>query len=248
MNIALCSAFRDAAAYLPRYLRQVDALGQALAERGDRFAMVWGDGDSIDHTRERLIVAAQGIRWPVHRVDCTHGGARYGSVVNAERFRQLAFVGRQIFATVPAGADVVIYVESDLIWQLETMLGLIEHVKPPAPIIPIEPVYKRAPVVAAVAPMIILQRAGWQRGTWYDTHAFVADGVHFEHRPPWHFRNSGASTMIELETAGSCLAMRADYARAAVMDERVLMGMCEQFRGMGGSVWLDLALPAVIHE
>lgn len=240
MNIALCSAFRDAASYLPRYVRQVDALGQALAARGDRFALVWGEGDSHDQTLERLIVAAQGIPWPVHRVDCTHGGGHYGSVVNAERFRQLAFVGRQIFATVPLGADIVIYVESDLIWQPETMLGLIEHLAQPAPI-------HRAPVVA-VAPPIILQRAGWPRETWYDTHAFVAEGCHFEHRPPWHFRNSGASTMIELETAGSCLAMRAHYARAAVMDERVLMGMCEQFREMGGSVWLDLALPAVIHE
>ena len=247
MNITLASCFRNSTPYLQRYFRQCDALDTALYHAGHKLSFIWGEGDSTDGTLKMLHAARW--RFKVVIVDCTHGGELFPSVVNAERFRQLAFVGRQIFASIPVDTDVVVYVESDLIWQPETMLGLIEHVKPPEPIVddPILP-YAVPGSLVAVAPPIILQRQGWQRGTWYDTHAFVADGVHFEHRPPWHARNDGTSTMIQLETAGSCLAMRAGYARAAQMNERVLMGLCEQFREMGGTIWLDLAVPAVIHE
>lgn len=241
MNICLCSAFRDSTPYLDRYVAQVNELGRMITARRDRFAMVWGEGDSADNTLERLIVAAQGIPWPVHRVDCTHGGGHYGSVDLPERFRQLAYVGRQIFATVPPGADVVIYVESDLIWQPLTIIKLIEHLTLPPP--------PGVGPMAAVAPAVLLDRRGWPPTSWYDTLAFVADGQHFTHRRPWHPATVG-QTRIQLDTAGSCLAMRADWARlaGAQMGERVLMGMCEQFRDWGGSVWLDLTVPAVIHE
>lgn len=247
MNICLCSAFRDSEPYLDRYVAQVDALGRMITARGDRFAMVWGEGDSEDQTLKRLILAAEGIPWPVRRVDCTHGGRRYGSVVAAERFRQLAYVGRQIFATVPPGADVVIYVESDLIWRPETMTGLIEHLIPGVMADPVP--YSRPAPITAVAPPVLLNRRGWPPTSWYDTLAFVADGQHFTHRRPWHPATVG-QTRIQLDTAGSCLAMRADWARlaGAQMGERLLMGMCEQFREWGGSIWLDLTVPAVIHE
>ena len=75
MNIALCSAFRDAASYLPRYLRQVDALALALHKRGVQFAMVGGEGDSEDHTLTMLRAAC--YRFPALLVDCTHGGGHY---------------------------------------------------------------------------------------------------------------------------------------------------------------------------
>ena len=230
MNICLCSAFRDSCEYLQRYLAQVTALDEVLHARGDKLSFVWGEGDSTDHTRRTLNAAR--FRFNAVVVDCSHGGTVFDSVVVAERFRQLAHVGRCIFAEIPKTADVVVWVESDLVWQPETIVGLIDRL---------------GDDVAAVAPSIILHRDGWPSNTWYDTHCYyTADGKHFKHRPPYHVANTGG--MMEMGSVGSCVAMDAVLARAVTIDERVIMGICEDIRKMGGRIWYDPTLPAIVHH
>lgn len=232
MNITLASIFTNSTPYLRRYFAQVVALSDALYDRGDKLTCLWGEGDSTDHTRAML----DAMRWRLNSqvVDVTHGGEIFGSVERAERFRQLAGVGRKLFAALPADAEVVLYVESDLIWSPATALGLIDGV---------------GPDVAAIAPPILLNRAHWPNDTWYDTWAFRAGGVHFTHRPPYHPWNDGRS-LLELESAGSMLAIDAGYARRAAQtyDERVLMGLCEDIRKQGGRICFDPTLPPAIHE
>lgn len=252
MNITLASCFRNSTPTLQRYFRQCDALDTALYHAGHRLSFIWGEGDSTDGTLKMLHAARW--RFKVVIVDCTHGGSeQFGSVVRAERFKQLAHVGRVIFRAIPADCDIFVYCESDLIFEPATIVGLIERVGQPA--------YTRymvadrhgytpdnIPNVDVIAPPILLDRPGWGKGVnFYDTYAYTRNGRHFEHRKPYHPDNDGES-LLELDTAGSCLAMSGESARGIVFDERVLMGVCEQIRAKEGKVWFDPNLPPCIHQ
>jgi len=223
MNVTLCSAFRDAMPYLQRYFAQVDALDHALHEQGHRLMFVWGEGDSADRTRETLVAAY--YRYRVLLVDCTHGGPAYGSVVNEQRFRQLAHVGKQIFAAIPADADVVVYVESDLVWEPATLLALIERVASGA--------------YPAISPMVLLERDGWPADSFYDCWGAIGlNGRHFAHQPPY---NAGYTPdkPFPVSSMGSCMAMRGDLARRIVVDDELFQGVSAQIWRMGESVWID---------
>lgn len=234
MKICLCSAFRDSVTndHLDRYLEQVTGLHLALAKRGDNLRCVWGEGDSTDDTLGRLTWAYTYARWAITIVDCTHGGPRFGSVVNAQRFRQLAHVGKRIFAAIPADADVVVWVESDLTWEPATLLTLIERVASGG--------------YAVMAPMVFLRRDGWGERDWYDTWATRKDGKHFSHKPPYHPCYTPDRPFV-VDSTGSCVAFRGDIARKLIIDERLFPGMCEQICQMGHSVWIDPSL-SVVHE
>lgn len=232
MNITIASIFANATGYLRRYFAQCVALSDALIERGAKPTFLWGEGDSTDKTLRWLL----SMRWRLNSrvIDVSHGGEIFGSVVRKERFRQLAEVGRRLWAEVPADSDVMLWVESDLIWSVETALGLIDEVRPG---------------VEAVAPAILLERERWPINTFYDTHAFVRYGRHFEHRPPYHPANDGRS-LLEMETVGSMVAMQAEHFRRAAKtyDERVIMGACEDIRSNGGRVWFTPVIPPAIHQ
>lgn len=228
-NICLCSAFRDSVPYLDRYLGQVTELYRLLTQRGDRLHCVWGEGDSEDGTYREL--SATWYAWDTTIVDCTHGGKSYDSVVREERFRQLAHVGRCIFAAIPADSDVVVYVESDIAWDAKTMMGLID----------------RLSEYPAISPMILLQRGGWASNSFYDTYVFRKDGRQFGHHPPYHscYR---PDRPFPVDSAGSCMAMRGEIARRLIFDEQTIFpDLCRQIYAGGASVWVDPRL-CVIHH
>ena len=229
MNIALCSAFRNSTDYLGRYFGQAHELDIALHDRGDRLQFIWGEGDSTDNTRRWLKAAT--YRFWAKIVDCAHGGGDYGSVVAAERFKQLAHVGRCIWAAIPAAADVVVYIESDLIWEPSTIVTLIDHLQE----------------YPAISPTIMLDREEWAKTAFYDTFAFRKDGRRFTHFPPYHSCYV-PDRPFQVDSAGSCMAFRGDVAREIVFDEQtIFIGICEQIYANCGSVWVDPAL-SVIHR
>lgn len=222
MNIALCSAFRNSVqnGHLDRYLDQVWELYSILDAR-HKFCCVWGEGDSTDETRFRLTHDSRS--WPATIMDCTHGGADYPSIVIEERFQQLAQVGRCIWAAIPTDTDAVVYVESDLIWEAEMMVALIDRLQE----------------YPAISPMVLLDRKGWAANAFYDTWGAIGlNGQHFEHFPPY---NAGykANEPFPVSSMGSCMAMRGDIARQIVVDDRVFQGISAQIWAMGGSVWID---------
>lgn len=218
MNVVICSAFRNSATYIDRYFDQIDRLANLLARRGDWLSLVLGYGDSTDGTGELLFEAAAnsiGARL----VDVSHGGQAYGSIVNAERFRQLAYIGNKIFANVPDDADAVIWLESDLIWEPGVIAELLNHLQ----------------WHACVAPMVLDSNGV----TFYDVWAYRRGGVEFAKQPPYHVGLNG-DHMVEMDSVGSCVVMRADAAkRVTVPEADVLVGVCRQIREMGGRVWLD---------
>lgn len=222
MNVTILSAFRNASRFIDRYADQVAQLGRALAARGDTLYLVWAEGDSTDGSRAQLGQALDRVGVPGVMIDASHGGSAYGSVVKADRFRQLAHVGRCIWAALPATADVVVYVEADLIWQAATMMALIDQLA----------------AYPAISPMIMLDRDGWPENSFYDTFIFRKDGIHFGHHPPYHACYV-ADKPFMVDSAGSCMAFRGDIARHLVFGEdTIFLGMCEQIYTMGGSVWV----------
>lgn len=225
MNITLCSAFRNSVrnGHLDRYLGQLTDLHLALSERGDRLYCVWGEGDSTDETLDRLTWAYPYARWAITIVDCTHGGQEFGSVEKSERFRQLAHVGRCIFAAIPTDTDAVVYAESDISWDAQTIISLID----------------RLADYPAISPMVLLDRKGWAKNAFYDTWGAIGlNGRHFEHHPPY---NAGykPDEPFPVSSMGSCMAMRGDIAMQIVIDERVFQGISAQIWAMGESVWID---------
>ncbi len=232
MNVTLCSAFRNSCGYLDRYLDQVTNLHLVLSERGDRLHCVWGEGDSVDDTLARLVQTARHTKWPVTQVDCTHGGPEFGSVIDPERFRQLGHVGRSIWAAIPANADVVLWVESDLVWEAATLAALID----------------RLGSFDAVAPAVVLDRTGWPRNNsvFYDTYCFVRHGIRFDHRRPWHPDNDG-ETPLQMDSVGSCVAMRGYIAKGLLFDDRTIWpDLCRQINDRPAGAWFDPKL-TVIH-
>lgn len=224
MKVTVCSAFRNAARYLDRYGVQMAGLRKALARRGDAFSCIWGEGDSTDDTKARLLRFCG--QFDAEIVDCAHGGPVYGPVVDAQRFRQLAHVWGCIWERIPATADVVLFLESDLVWQPVTMLALIDRVTQGLP---------------AVAPMVMDGPT-----SFYDTLAFVFNREHFQKSPPYHPGIAGATEPIWIDSAGSCLAIRGTLARKLVWNDNVIMGLCDQIHMQSEKVFLDPTLE-VIH-
>jgi len=220
MNVVICSAFRNSIAYIDRYFDQVYALERLLFLRGDTLALVLGYGDSIDQTPAMLFEhTVSGI--PTRLIDVSHGGPTFGPVVHGQRFKQLAYIGNKIFANVPDDADAVIWLESDLIWAPEVIIELLNHLQ----------------WHACVAPCILDSPSA---NTWYDTFVFRKDGQQFVKPPPYHDCMLTGEHMVEMDSVGSCVVMRADIAKQiTVPEEDVLIGVCRQIRGMGERVWLD---------
>lgn len=218
MNVAVISCFRNATAYIPRYFDQVGALAKALAARGDWLSLLLGYGDSADGTGEMLFEEAQ-FNISAHLVDVSHGGPVFGSIEHPQRFKQLAYAGNKLLDYIPADADIVGIVESDLIWDAATIVRLIDHLQ----------------YCEAIAPMIMDGP-----DSFYDVWGFRRNGVRFTKTRPFHPELNGQ--VLKVDSAGSVLFMRGDLARLArFTDGEAIVGLCKEIYQYGGRIWLDPA-------
>jgi len=226
MNVTICTAHRNALPHLPRYFAQIDGLQKLLTQRGDLLNLVIGYGDSTDGTEEWIFEhCAYSIG--AHLIDCTHGGPRFGSIVNDERFKQLAYVANKMWANIPHDSDVAMLVDGDLIWEPETLMALIDHTR----------------TYPCVAPMVLHEKPFNRRGEryYYDTYAFICQGENFINQPPYHHALRGG--MLQMDSVGACVVIRGELARAVRFPEYdVVVGLCRQIYERGGSVWLDSQL------
>lgn len=221
MKIAIVSHFRNAVNYLERYFEQMAALQRLLVGRGDTLHLILGYGDSSDGTGEALFDECA-HRFSAHLIDVSHGGKVYGSIVHPERFRQLAFVGNTLWRNIPEDADIAGLVESDLIWQADTLMALLDDLVD-------------LPPGSAVAPMVM-----HGDGRFYDTFAYRRAGVRFTNDAPFHRDIRPDGDLLELDSAGSVLLMAGELARKLHFpEEDVVVGLCRQICDGGGGVWLD---------
>lgn len=219
MNITIISCFRQATHYLERYFEQMDGLQKALTQRGDCLHLLLGYGDSTDGTGEALFDECC-HRFDAHLVDVSHGGPVFGSIEDPQRFKQLAYVGNKLLGCVPPDAAVVGVVESDLLWDAQTMMNLLVDLDH----------------VPAIAPMIMDGE-----NSFYDIFAFRKNGERFTKAPP--YCEWLDNDLMQVESAGSVLFMRGWLAHGArFSDKDAIVGLCRDIYVQGGSVWLDPAL------
>jgi len=221
MNITLISPFRNVEKYIYRYFGQVIKLYDVLSRRDNNVDFIWGEGDSTDDTQEILARYAKCFSASDSIVDCTHGGPAFGSVVDSQRFLQCAYACNLLLMRIPQDADVVVWADSDIEWEPETILNLIDATKE----------------YPAIAPLVLLKREGWKPDSFYNTFDFRIDGKHFAHDPPYHPKLDG---ITKVDSAGSVLVMRGDLARKVHFTaQEVIVGLCGQIYQNGGSVWCN---------
>lgn len=227
MNVVIASIFRDSASYLDRYVAQVTGLRDALAGRGDALRAVWGEGDSIDRTAVHLAEKARKRALTFDLLDVSHGGAKFGSVNVEQRWRQISYCCNLVLHAIPDSADVVVYVESDLIWSPDTIISLIDRLT--------------GSQMDAIAPMSMAY--GETPTRFYDVWGFRSGGVCFQPYAPFHdaLQQRTPGMLVKLDSAGSCIVMTGAVARSARFSppEEGIVGFGHDLNAKGFLLWLD---------
>ncbi len=187
MTVVVCSIFRNSDSYIERYFGQIQSLRAALAPEPVRLAL--SEGDSTDWTWTNLLTHIT-PQDELARVE--HGGPHFGSVDNPARWEQISRVVRPtVAAALELRPDVVVWVESDLIWETGAMVKLIETARQGR----------------AVAPMVMA--AGEER--FYDVWGFRLRGNKFSPGLPYfpadpNASNDADSHLRKIDSCGSCFA------------------------------------------
>jgi hypothetical protein len=174
------------------------------------------EGDSVDGTDEMLLAEARSRDLSLELVKCNHGGPEFGSTESPERMAALSLVGNAIFRSITDQDDLLVYVESDLFWEPETLmqLALLADERPAG--------------FDVFAPLVMAGEC------FYDIWGFRGlDGRRFAPFSPF-FPGVLESDVFEVSSVGSCLAMRGHVARSArIRNEGCLVGWCEDARAQG---------------
>lgn len=210
--IVIASAFRNAEGYIDRYAAQVRALLPLLPQPA---RLVLAEADSADDTAARLAALDLPGATIINR---DNGSPWFGSVDRVERWRAIAYVWDGILAEVRDDDDLFILIESDLIWSPDALLRLIGHI---------------GDGIDGAAPMVRFD------GRFYDTFGHRRQGMRFGIVPPYH-PTLPPSGLAEIDSAGSCLVVRAAYARAARFGDEGPVTWCNNMRAAGARLWVDL--------
>lgn len=215
MNVAIGSAFRNSVGRgLVRYFEQVVAL--CVHAPHARFRLIAAEGDSTDGTRDQLGRLAESFNLPLTFVPCDHHGPVFGSTEAQDRMDALTVVGNAILGGVEPDDDVLLYVESDLLWDAATAWALVLAAG------------YRGDGFDAVAPLVMSAP-----GVFYDIYAYRKDGARFGPFPPYH-PGLQVQGITEVDSVGSCLAIRGEVARAVRMPPGgVLVGWGAAARAAG---------------
>lgn len=190
MTLTLCSIFRDAAGYLPRYQAQV----AALRVRHD-VRLVVAEGDSSDDTLDRL---KDWLGPDDTLVKHDHGGPAFGSVDHPQRWAQVAGVVRATLDAVVDPGPALVWVEADLVWRPEAIAALVADLDE----------------AAAVAPLVLIGASD----RFYDTWGYRRGGVGFSQQRPW-YSYDGGERLVPIDSCGSCFAT-SDWPTLSAWDGR----------------------------
>jgi len=211
--MTIISMFRTTSrARLDRYFAQVAMLPPDTH-------VISVEGDSIDDTRFRLCEHLRSCGKPATLVVYEHGGPHYGQVISRERFTQRAACKNAGLSYVEETADAVIYVEGDLIWEAMDLMKMVAQLRPG---------------VDVIAPSV------WAGEAFYDIWGFRdLTGERFTSGAPYS-TSLCLDGLTEISTAGSCLVMRGEVARACrATDEEEIVGFCKDATSRGFHIYAD---------
>ncbi len=212
MKIVVASAFRNMSGRISHYFRQVHALQEHLGSE-HAVRVVACEGDSIDDTDREIKHLGDLWEIPTKVITHNHGHPPFGSTEKPERLKALTGVSNKVFSGVRASDDVLVYVESDLIWKPHDIGSLIDMAR------------DRRDGFDVFAPMV------WAGQAFYDIWGFRGlDGERFSPFKPFH-PDLPAQGIGEIGSAGSCLVMKAGVARKVKNEsDMALVGWCAEAR------------------
>jgi hypothetical protein len=242
MHFVVASAFRNAAGrQVSTWISQCLALHRELRDHYYcsfcSFRAIAVEGDSTDRTAQQLGYEAAQRGLDLTLVRCHHGGPIYGSTEQPERMVALSKVGNAILDAVDERDDVLVYVESDLLWDAETIRRLIDKA------------------------LYSAHARSRGKNEWFDIYSPLVmagdlfydvwatrdlDGNRFSPFPPFHHGLQRAGLMrhgqmMEVSSTGSCLVMPASVARdtRVRMTTGALVEWCEKARAVGYRIAVD---------
>lgn len=225
MNLVILSAFRNAVGHINRYFDQVLALREHGLKNDANFSVriVACEGDSTDKTLHDLqwMKLAIDSRINVSIVKHDHGGPAFGSVESIERMSALTGVMKAMLAQVSYNDDMVLYVESDLIWTPHDVGSIVDRAGEHGGF-------------DIVSPLVL---AG---DNFYDVYCFRGlDGSRFAPFKPYHSSLLSNRHITEVSSVGSCLAFRAGLAAIEPIGELGLISFCAGVRQSGFRIGVD---------
>jgi hypothetical protein len=232
VKVAIGSVFRDSVGYVSRYLQQIDFLRQRLEHEGHTLRPILVEGDSIDQTEKCLRAYVASHQGSVF-VKRAHGGRNFGSVDHPVRWKNLAYACNGVLDSLEEEDDVLIYVESDLIWNVPTMMQLFWHVAGELGSVDTVPHGGKWKGIDAVAPLCFTAS-----GFFYDIWGHRVGETHFTPFPPYHpSLGLKKGPLYPIDSAGSCVVAKGTAARRSRFgDEACIVDYCH---GLGTQLWLD---------
>lgn len=228
MNIAIVSAFRNSSSRLLRYFLQVEALmlhgRKTNPDLNVRVIAV--EGDSTDKTKYELKNAKRifNLGFDVKLVVHNHGKREFSSTEDADRMEALTGVMKSGLSAVDSSRDdVVLYVESDLIWNPHQVGSLIDMA------------LRQEAGFDVFSPMVWAGKDTQNRPIFYDIWGFrKQNGERFSPFFPYFDSHIGFIKLAEVSSVGSCLAFRSEIAeKVEVSGSNGLVSWCESARNQG---------------
>jgi GT2 family glycosyltransferase len=218
MRIAFGGIWRDSAGgQVARYFSQVAAFRTHLT--GDHYVRVIAvEGDSKDDTWGDLERTAARLQIPLELIKCDHGKPNYGSSELPDRLEGCQMVMHCVYDHVKPDDEIVVFVETDLIWDPHTIGTLVDVID------------RRETDV--VAPFVMVGP------NFYDIWAYRKDGERFGPFPPYH-KDLKPTGMTDVDSVGSCVICHGEVARTcrvapdAPWDRSCLVGFCDTARSKG---------------
>lgn len=216
------TVFRNAESYLDRWRNMVNSLA---ASWDAPIHVIAVEGDSDDNTYDTLKANPPEVaEFTLLHVE--HGGPRFGSVVNPQRWKQLALACNAVLVHASLTPQNFLYIESDLVWDNRTVKALVDDLKK----------------VPAVAPMSFHLS---DPSLFYDCWGHVKGGRMFGQYPPYHPDLGSGLTVID--TAGSAFAVRPNLVESLGFSAKdCIRGIGRTVRKAGAELYLDPHL-AVYH-
>lgn len=219
-NLTILSFFRNSAGLqVQRFLGQVAALRAAAPHLAIHVNAVYGD--CVDDTATDLIVQAERRNLALSLIQYDHGGPVFGSTEGPERLNALTALGNAGLDSIDPEAELIWYVESDLIWQPSAVLDLIVRLE-------------------ARAEDCIIAPLTFAAGLFYDVFCYRKNGARFAPFYPYHSELNHDGLLTPVDSVGSQFLTTGKVARACRMAPgTVLMGFCADAWAQGYPVYVD---------
>lgn len=224
MQIVVISAFRNMSGRVCRYFKQVHELTEHVGAKHP-VRVVAVEGDSFDETELELAHMAELWQIDTEIIKHEHGCKVFGSTEEPDRLDALTGVLMAGMGAISKSDDIVLYVESDLLWQPHDVGSVIDIA------------YRRDGNFDVIAPLCMAGECH------YDVWGVRGlDGERFGPFVPYHADVIGKrSGLIEVESVGSCLAVRAAAAaKVKPIGKEALRSWCAGARKAGLRIAVSL--------